>query len=136
MRARRALAAERFPPAFVRAPMVWQFTSIGSMKGRWIDELRASLSAGQTVRCGDVVALGQPEGGAGGLQLVWPTMGEVRGSLQGYHAGTSIPGRVKSVYARDDRGRVLLPAIAKPCLLSDSSNPLVAGSRPSHTRWS
>ena len=41
--------------------------------------------------------LGSPRAGKSGLHLVWPTVQEVRDSVEGYAAGGSIPGTVANV---------------------------------------
>ncbi|PRW59620.1 tyrosyl-DNA phosphodiesterase 1 [Chlorella sorokiniana] len=85
-----------FPSAFKGAPVVAQFSSLGSIEDKWLrEEFLVSLSAG---RSGDgSERLGSPAGGSKGLQLVWTTVEEVRSSLEGWFAGNSIPGPEKNV---------------------------------------
>ena len=47
MRLRALLAREAFDPVFRGAPLLAQFSSMGSLTGAWLDELRASLAAGR-----------------------------------------------------------------------------------------
>ncbi|KAI3435989.1 hypothetical protein D9Q98_002047 [Chlorella vulgaris] len=85
-----------FPPAFNGAPLVAQYSSMGSVDEAWLTgEFRESLAAG---RCGDGgERLGMPPTGPSGLHLVWPTVVEVRNSMEGWFAGGSIPGPSKNV---------------------------------------
>ena len=49
MALRRLLGRARFPDAFRRAPMVAQFSSLGSVSAAWLtEEFRASMAAGLT----------------------------------------------------------------------------------------
>ncbi|KAL4859226.1 Acyl-coenzyme A oxidase [Chlorella vulgaris] len=85
-----------FPPAFKGAPLVAQYSSMGSVDEAWLTgEFRESLAAG---RCSDNgERLGMPPTGPSGLHLVWPTVVEVRNSMEGWFAGGSIPGPSKNV---------------------------------------
>ena len=113
---RRALGKMRFPGRFRGAPIIGQFSSVGSFTEKWlVDEFGASLRAGQVrveqnkrekTPATDDDAGGpadQPSPspssplGAGPIQLVWPTVAEVRASLLGYAAGGSIPGNTKNL---------------------------------------
>lgn len=68
---------------------------MGSLSVKWLQAFADSLSAGR-VR-GDGGTLGPPRNGLNGLHLVWPTVQEVRNSLEGWWAGGSIPGNHKNV---------------------------------------
>jgi tyrosyl-DNA phosphodiesterase-1 len=46
MLVRKLLARERFDPLFRRAPVVAQFSSLGSLTSAWLNEFRESLAAG------------------------------------------------------------------------------------------
>lgn len=101
LRVREGLKREQFPVEFRSAPIVCQFSSIGSIDEKWLlDEFCGSLAAG-TCKEGDggegERELGPPEREPDGLQLVWPTVSEVRESLEGFGAGHSIPGNSKNV---------------------------------------
>eukprot|EP00897_Mesotaenium_endlicherianum_P008277 jgi/Mesen1/7478/ME000039S06689 len=92
MKLRAILSQERnFSARFVGSPLVFQFSSLGSIDERWLAELASSLSAGST-GCGR-----QPLGPASGVRCVWPTVEDVRNSLEGYGAGGSICGPAKNV---------------------------------------
>ena len=127
---RRALAKMAFSPTFRDAPIVGQFSSIGSFSEKWlVSEFGESLRAGSlrterdaatddparsarenegAERTGPAGPAGPAERvsspsssssslGAGPIQLVWPTVAEVRASLLGYAAGGSIPGNTRNL---------------------------------------
>ena len=71
-RMRALLERERFDPRGVGAPMVWQFTSNGTVRTNLLDEFRDAFCAGRTSE-------GKPLG-RGQVRLVWPTVEEVRRS--------------------------------------------------------
>ena len=48
MALRRLLTAERFPDTFLQAPMIAQFSSLGSLKEDWLREFRHSMACGLT----------------------------------------------------------------------------------------
>ncbi|PNH10367.1 Tyrosyl-DNA phosphodiesterase 1 [Tetrabaena socialis] len=83
--------------------LVAQCSSMGSFDQAWLrDELGASLAAHR--RAPQHALLGglpRPSGppGSGPLPLavVWPTVEEVRGSLEGWFAGRSVPGPASNV---------------------------------------
>jgi tyrosyl-DNA phosphodiesterase-1 len=50
-----------------------------------------------TAPSGASAPLGPPAEGPAGLQLIWPTVEEVRGSVEGWAAGVSIPGSSKNI---------------------------------------
>jgi tyrosyl-DNA phosphodiesterase-1 len=95
MKLRRCLNAEPggFPARFAAAPVVAQYSSVGSLSAGWLaDQFLASASAGHA----GGRALGPPPLPAG-LHLVWPTVEEVQNSVEGWFAGRSIPGRADKV---------------------------------------
>ena len=95
MRLRALLAAETFPSGMRGAPLAAQFSSMGSLDDKWVQqEFLPTLSAGRAEGGG---TLGAPAAGAAGLQLVWPTVAEVQNSIEGWAAGGSIPGPAKNV---------------------------------------
>ena len=91
---RHALAGMTFPAKFKRAPVVCQFTSVGATTEKWMGEMARSFGAGG------------PSLGDGELKLVWPTMGEVRGSNLGYATGGSIPGATDKISREHVRRRL------------------------------
>eukprot|EP00891_Asterochloris_glomerata_P007719 jgi/Astpho2/7719/Aster-x1444 len=104
MRIRELLQRERFSRTFERAELLAQFSSLGSLNDKWLhEEFVGSLSAGKCPgappRPGTLEAglLGSPRAEKAGLHLVWPTVQEVRDSVEGYAAGGSIPGTVANV---------------------------------------
>lgn len=53
LRVQALLAREKFPPHFEGAPLVAQFSSLGSLDEKWLSqEFRNSLTAGQTTTRG------------------------------------------------------------------------------------
>lgn len=90
------LSKEIFSDTFVSAPLVCQFSSLGSLDQKWLfDEFLSSLSAGKAED--NMANLGPPSRDASGLQLVWPTVTQVRHSIEGWSAGRSIPGPSKNI---------------------------------------
>lgn len=96
MALRRALSKQTFASRFEHAPVLCQFTSIGSIAERWMEEMRASLCAGKSDS--SAARLGGARLGDGPMQLIWPTAEEVRSSLGGYTSGGSIPGPSKNIH--------------------------------------
>jgi len=88
-RVKALLEREVFPARFAGAPMVWQFTSNGTVRAALIDEFALSFRAGRTT-AGTLL-------GSGEVKIVWPTMEEVRRSYEGWQAGASIPGSRKNI---------------------------------------
>ncbi|XP_010492343.1 PREDICTED: tyrosyl-DNA phosphodiesterase 1 isoform X2 [Camelina sativa] len=78
-----------FDREFRRSPLVYQFSSLGSLDEKWLAEFRDSLSSGITE---DKTPLGP-----GDPLIIWPTVEDVRCSLEGYAAGNAIPSPLKNV---------------------------------------
>ncbi|KFK25754.1 hypothetical protein AALP_AA8G155100 [Arabis alpina] len=78
-----------FDREFRRSPLVYQFSSLGSLDEKWLTEFGASLSSGITE---DKTPLGP-----GDPLIIWPTVEDVRCSLEGYAAGNAIPSPLKNV---------------------------------------
>ncbi|CAH2072705.1 unnamed protein product [Thlaspi arvense] len=78
-----------FDREFRRSPLVYQFSSLGSLDEKWLAEFGASLSSGMTE---DKTPLGP-----GDPLIIWPTVEDVRSSLEGYAAGNAIPSPLKNV---------------------------------------
>ncbi|VVB14553.1 unnamed protein product [Arabis nemorensis] len=78
-----------FDREFCRSPLVYQFSSLGSLDEKWLTEFGASLSSGITE---DKTPLGP-----GDPLIIWPTVEDVRCSLEGYAAGNAIPSPLKNV---------------------------------------
>mmetsp|Transcript_4315 Transcript_4315/g.13025 ORF Transcript_4315/g.13025 Transcript_4315/m.13025 type:complete len:125 (+) Transcript_4315:1180-1554(+) len=70
MRLRKLLSREAFPPEVTAAPVVCQYSSLGSLGAKWLfEEFGASLCTTQEpAPLGDAKAK---------LQLVWPTVEQV-----------------------------------------------------------
>ncbi|KAK7405871.1 hypothetical protein VNO78_07482 [Psophocarpus tetragonolobus] len=89
MKLRSLLQECTFDEEFKKSPLVYQFSSLGSLDEKWMTELASSMSAGLSE---DKTQLGMGE-----PQIIWPTVEDVRGSLEGYAAGSAIPSPLKNV---------------------------------------
>ncbi|XP_051128605.1 tyrosyl-DNA phosphodiesterase 1 isoform X2 [Andrographis paniculata] len=89
MKLRTVLQECIFSKQFEKSPLIYQFSSLGSLDEKWMSELAASMSAGMTE---DKKPLGP-----GQPLIVWPTVEDVRCSLEGYAAGNAIPSPLKNV---------------------------------------
>ncbi|PIA31917.1 hypothetical protein AQUCO_04700050v1 [Aquilegia coerulea] len=78
-----------FEKEFRNSPLVYQFSSLGSLDEKWMAELAASMSSG--------LADDKTPLGLGKAQIIWPTVEDVRCSLEGYAAGSAIPSPQKNV---------------------------------------
>eukprot|EP00754_Rhynchopus_humris_P014857 Rhum_TRINITY_DN14412_c7_g1::Rhum_TRINITY_DN14412_c7_g1_i1::g.87813::m.87813/K10862/TDP1; tyrosyl-DNA phosphodiesterase 1 len=79
-----------------------QFSSVGSLNAKWVNEF-----VGESLGCGG--SGGGSSGAAAAVRVVWPTVGEVRDSVEGYNGGRSIPGttdKVAKMLALFPRGSV------------------------------
>ena len=99
MKLRTLLSEQNFDECFRGSPLVYQFSSLGSLDEKWLyQEFTQSASRGDTTNVhNDPVRLGKPKDLEKDLHLVWPTVMEVRDSLEGWGAGDSIPGYQKNV---------------------------------------
>ncbi|XP_058736831.1 tyrosyl-DNA phosphodiesterase 1-like [Vicia villosa] len=89
MKLRSVLQECTFDEEFKKSPLVYQFSSLGSLDEKWMVELASSMSAGLSE---DKVPLGMGE-----PQIIWPTVEDVRCSIEGYAAGSAIPSPMKNV---------------------------------------
>ncbi|XP_019169528.1 PREDICTED: tyrosyl-DNA phosphodiesterase 1 [Ipomoea nil] len=89
MKLRTVLQECTFSKEFQKSPLVYQFSSLGSLDEKWMTEFASSLSAGKS---DDNKPLG-----IGEQMIVWPTVEDVRCSLEGYAAGSCIPSPLKNV---------------------------------------
>ncbi|KAJ7946245.1 Tyrosyl-DNA phosphodiesterase 1 [Quillaja saponaria] len=89
MKIRSVLQECVFDKEFTKSPLIYQFSSLGSLDEKWMAELASSMSSGFTE---DKTPLGRGE-----PQIIWPTVEDVRCSLEGYAAGNAIPSPVKNV---------------------------------------
>ncbi|XP_052182395.1 tyrosyl-DNA phosphodiesterase 1 isoform X2 [Diospyros lotus] len=78
-----------FDKMFQKSPLVYQFSSLGSLDEKWMSELASSMSSGVS-EDKKPLGLGEP-------LIVWPTVEDVRCSLEGYGAGSAIPSPLKNV---------------------------------------
>jgi tyrosyl-DNA phosphodiesterase-1 len=73
-------------------PIICQFSSIGSLTDKYLHELQSSMDTGlarETKRSVSDAAIR--------LQFVYPTVDEIRLSMEGYRGGASVPGSTKNV---------------------------------------
>ncbi|KAL2655300.1 hypothetical protein AAZV13_04G059400 [Glycine max] len=89
MKLRSLLQECTFDEEFKKSPLVYQFSSLGSLDEKWMTELASSMSAGLSE---DKTPLGMGE-----PQIIWPTVEDVRCSLEGYAAGNAVPSPLKNV---------------------------------------
>ncbi|KAL0363254.1 UNVERIFIED_CONTAM: Tyrosyl-DNA phosphodiesterase 1 [Sesamum calycinum] len=89
MKLRSVLQDCTFEKQFETCPLVYQFSSLGSLDEKWMAELASSMSAGMTE---DKSPLGP-----GKPLIIWPSVEDVRCSLEGYAAGNAIPSPLKNV---------------------------------------
>ncbi|KDO75548.1 hypothetical protein CISIN_1g006675mg [Citrus sinensis] len=89
MKLRTVLQECTFEKGFKKSPLVYQFSSLGSLDEKWMAELSSSMSSGFSE---DKTPLG-----IGEPLIVWPTVEDVRCSLEGYAAGNAIPSPQKNV---------------------------------------
>ncbi|KAK3035085.1 hypothetical protein RJ639_032587 [Escallonia herrerae] len=78
-----------FDKQFQKSPLIYQFSSLGSLDEKWMTELASSMSSGVTDDKRPL-GLGEP-------LIIWPTVEDVRCSLEGYAAGNAIPSPQKNV---------------------------------------
>ncbi|XP_074270032.1 tyrosyl-DNA phosphodiesterase 1 [Silene latifolia] len=89
MKLRSVLEQCTFDKEFKRSPLIYQFSSLGSLDEKWMTELRSSMSSGMAA---DKTPLGP-----GDPLIIFPTVEDVRWSLEGYAAGNAIPSPIKNV---------------------------------------
>ncbi|KAF1002807.1 tyrosyl-DNA phosphodiesterase 1 isoform X1 [Apium graveolens] len=89
MKLRTVLQESTFDQQFRKAPLVYQFSSLGSLDEKWMTELASSMSSG--------VSEDQKPLGVGEPLIIWPSVEDVRCSLEGYAAGNAIPSPQKNV---------------------------------------
>lgn len=97
-----------FPSRFHASPVLAQYSSVGNITPKWLEQFADSLCAG---RCGDQKLHAPPGGWSGaGVHLVWPTVSEVQNSIEGWFAGGSIPGYpgwLRLIFGADELARRL-----------------------------
>lgn len=74
--------------SFVDSSVVINHSSTGSFNEKWLKEFKESLSAGSSPEAN----AGKQDNALDDLNIVWPTVEEVRNSLEGWSAGGSIHG--------------------------------------------
>jgi tyrosyl-DNA phosphodiesterase-1 len=75
-----------------KRPIICQFSSIGSLTDKYLHELQASMDTGLARETKQSVSDAPMR-----LQLVYPTIAEIRLSIEGYRGGGSVPGTTKNV---------------------------------------
>lgn len=89
MKLRTVLQECTFSEEFQKSPLIYQFSSLGSLDEKWMTEFASSMSAGVTDNK-KPLGIGEP-------MIVWPNVEDVRCSLEGYAAGNAIPSPLKNV---------------------------------------
>jgi tyrosyl-DNA phosphodiesterase-1 len=116
------------PPSLTKVrPIICQFSSIGSLTLKYLHELQISMDTGlarvtkQAVSCAPLR-----------LQFVYPTVQEIRKSIEGYRGGSSVPGRTNNV------GKPFLQPLFRKWSSSsttpDNSDPLAKGRNVPHIK--
>ncbi|GMH07788.1 hypothetical protein Nepgr_009628 [Nepenthes gracilis] len=89
MKLRSVLEQCNFDEECQKFPLVYQFSSLGSVDEKWMAELKSSMSSG-SLEDKTPLGLGEP-------LIIWPTVEDVRCSLEGYAAGNAIPSPLNNV---------------------------------------
>ncbi|XP_060191002.1 tyrosyl-DNA phosphodiesterase 1 isoform X1 [Lycium barbarum] len=89
MKLRTVLQECTFSKEFQKSPLIYQFSSLGSLDEKWMTEFATSMSAG--------VSDDKKPLGIGEPMIVWPNVEDVRCSLEGYAAGNAVPSPLKNV---------------------------------------
>ncbi|KAJ0081227.1 hypothetical protein Patl1_11058 [Pistacia atlantica] len=89
MKLRTVLEESIFEKEFQKSPLIYQFSSLGSLDEKWMAELKCSMSSGLS-EDKRPLGIGEP-------LIIWPTVEDVRCSLEGYAAGNAIPSPHKNV---------------------------------------
>jgi len=83
-----------------RAPVLCQFSSIGSLSSKWLQKFASAVDSSCT-HTTDLVNNCFPEKDqpplASRLRIIWPTSEEIRNSIEGYRGGGSMPGTMKNI---------------------------------------
>ncbi|KAL3807984.1 hypothetical protein ACHAXA_000954 [Cyclostephanos tholiformis] len=94
-----------------RAPVLCQFSSIGSLNKPWLDRFVSAIDSSSTCAYDPINdhMSGPAKGGgvdasrkvspplSSRMKIIWPTVEEIRNSVEGYGAGGAIPGRVANL---------------------------------------
>ncbi len=86
------LKNEIFDASYARAPILAQFSSIGNISDKFMREIRESFSSGQFAAAGHASSSSSSSSSFAEMELVWPTVSEVRDSLEGFFGGGSLCG--------------------------------------------
>ncbi|KAD3337938.1 hypothetical protein R6Q59_027298 [Mikania micrantha] len=89
MKIRSVLQDYVFDKEFRNSPLIYQFSSLGSLDEKWMAEFAFSMSSGVS-EDKKPLGLGEP-------LIVWPTVEDIRCSLEGYAAGSCVPSPQKNV---------------------------------------
>jgi tyrosyl-DNA phosphodiesterase-1 len=84
------LELETFPKKFSNAPVIAQFSSIGNLSGKFVNSILDNFCSGICDRSSESSKAAGSKNAE--LQLIWPTVAEVRDSLEGWFGGGSICG--------------------------------------------
>ncbi|XVF25982.1 hypothetical protein REPUB_Repub13aG0261100 [Reevesia pubescens] len=88
MKLRTVLQECAFDRDFQKSPLVYQFSSLGSLDEKWMAELASSMSSDYSED--NALGLGEP-------LIIWPSVEDIGCSLEGYAAGNAIPSPLKNV---------------------------------------
>ncbi|KAL7481428.1 hypothetical protein ACHAW6_007105 [Cyclotella cf. meneghiniana] len=79
-----------------RFPIICQFSSMGSLSSKWLNDFISAIDAHGS---NDVQAKDKKSGISleNKVRIVWPTVEEIRNSIEGYRGGGSVPATSKNV---------------------------------------
>jgi tyrosyl-DNA phosphodiesterase 1 len=91
----RQLVAEhtRAPSSSTPRPIICQFSSIGSLTEKYLRELQVSMDTSLARIRDRPISTNEPLR----LKFVYPTVSDIRDSVEGYRGGGSVPGSTKNV---------------------------------------
>jgi len=125
-------------------PIVCQFSSIGSLSLKWLRELQISMDTGLSRRPEAAAAADNNNNNNNNnnnssttplnLQLVYPTVEEIRSSIEGYDGGASVPGRSNNVSKPFLSGLFYKWSASSSESSSSDSNPLWKGRHVPHIK--
>lgn len=73
----------------LHSPVICQFSSMGSLSAKWLHDFVSAIDTNPTPDANATLA--------DRIKLVWPTVEEIRTSIEGYQGGISVPGTSKNV---------------------------------------
>ncbi|KAL9190640.1 hypothetical protein ACHAXT_000346 [Thalassiosira profunda] len=92
-------AKQQSPP-----PVLCQFSSIGSLNEKWLNAFLKAIDYTSTQAHDPIASIPKGKGAkekppplASRMKVIWPSMEEIRVSVEGYQGGGSVPGKVNNL---------------------------------------